>query len=530
MFKLLFTTAPLLASTVFAAPGLDLRQPRDNFDPDAIQPFLPLPTAATSVEVDKSKAPANSNPDQEVTEIETRDSSDNVPRSSHFNHIALDAALFKRDSAKISPADGAAPPTAVTVTTTDISVSTTTTAAAEEKYTATLESRAVSKRNVLYFTNWGIYGANYQPQQIPADQVTHLLYAFADIASDGTVKSSDTYSDLEKHYITDSWNDMGKNAYGCVKQLYILKKKNRKLKTLLSIGGWTYSYKFAPVAATSAGRMQFASTAVKLITDWGMDGIDIDWEYPANPTEANNYVLLLQEVRAALNQYATDNKLSYKFLITIAAPAGPANYNVMNLNSMNQYVDAWHLMAYDYAGSWDTTTGHQANVFLSNTNPIATKFSTEKAINDYIKAGIPANKIVMGLPLYGRSFANTAGLGKTYQGLGGGSIENGIYLFRDMPRPGAVISFDAAAGAGWTYDNTKKELVTYDSIPSAKYKASYISRRGLGGAVFWEASGDKTGSKSLVRILAERMGTAESSTNLLSYPKSQYDNIRNGMP
>ncbi|TLS27868.1 hypothetical protein PpBr36_00749 [Pyricularia pennisetigena] len=387
-------------------------------------------------------------------------------------------------------------------------------------------------RSVLYFTNWGIYGANYQPQDLPVDTVTHILYSFADIAADGEVKSSDTYSDIEKHYSTDSWNDAGRNAYGCVKQLYLLKKKNRRLKVLLSIGGWTYSPKFAPIAATPEGRNRFASSAVKLLADWGFDGLDIDWEYPTNRKEADNYVLLLKACRDALDAYSAKNARGYKFLLTVASPAGPANYGSMNLEGMDEFVDFWNLMAYDYAGSWDVTTGHQSNIYLNDQNKAATKFSTEKAVQDYFSRGIGAAKITLGLPLYGRSFASTDGLGKPFSGVGDGSIERGVWLYKDLPRPGAAVTYDDTAKASYSYDATKRELVTYDTVGSAAEKTRYLKQKGLGGAVFWEASGDRKGDQSLVGTVVRGLGSAalDNSTNLLTYPVSQYDNIRNGMP
>ncbi|KAK1754872.1 glycoside hydrolase family 18 protein [Echria macrotheca] len=389
-----------------------------------------------------------------------------------------------------------------------------------------------SYTNALYFTNWGIYGADYQPQQLPVSEITRVLYAFADIGSDGEVKSSDAWSDYQKHYPTDSWNDQGNNAYGCVKQLFLLKKQNRHLKVLLSIGGWTYSPKFPPIAATEAGRQKFASSAVKLVQDWGFDGIDIDWEYPSNPTEAQNFVLLLQACRAALDAYAAQHAPGYHFQITVASPAGAQHYNAMDLSGMDRYVDAWHLMAYDYAGGWDTTSGHQANIYANGANPASTKFSTEQAVRDYISHGISPSKIVLGMPLYGRSFESTGGLGQPYSGTGGNPQAGGqgVWLYRDLPRPGAKVVYDDVAKASYSYDENTKELISFDTVDSAVAKAGYLVSRGLGGAVFWEASGDKKGSESLVGTLADRMGRLDSAMNLLSYPASQYDNIRKGMP
>ncbi|KAK0729008.1 glycoside hydrolase superfamily [Apiosordaria backusii] len=385
-------------------------------------------------------------------------------------------------------------------------------------------------RNALYFTNWGIYGANFQPQDLPADKVTHVLYSFADIASDGEVISSDSYSDLEKRYPTDSWNDQGNNAYGCVKQLYLLKKKHRQLKVLLSIGGWTYSPKFAPVAATAAGRRKFCSSAVKLVQDWGFDGLDIDWEYPASATEAADFVALLKTCRETLDEYAAKHATGYHMPITIACPAGPTHYNQLDIPNMNKYIDAWHLMAYDYAGSWDATSGHQSNIFLNTANPAATKFSTEKAVNDYVAKGVPPNKIVLGLPLYGRSFEATSGPGKPYSGIGEGSAQAGIWLYKDLPRVGAKELWDEQAMASYSFDEQRQELISYDTVRSAVEKVKYLKNKGLGGTVFWEAAGDKKEEeKSLVKTVVREFGgdgRLERGLNLLSYPVSEYDNIR----
>ncbi|KAK9769428.1 putative Endochitinase [Seiridium cardinale] len=392
-----------------------------------------------------------------------------------------------------------------------------------------VEERASGYENSAYFVNWGIYGRNYLPQQLPAGQLSHVLYAFANIQQDGTVVSSDGWADYQIHWTGDSWNDVGNNAYGCVKQLYLLKKANRNLKTLLSIGGWTYSTNFPAAASTATTRATFASTAVTLMKDWGFDGIDIDWEYPADATQAANFVALLQAVRSAMDTYAATYAPGYHFLLTVASPAGPDNYNKLQLANMAAVLDYFNLMAYDYAGSWDTTSGHQANLYANPSNPTSTKFSTDAAVAAYIAAGVPSSKIILGMPIYGRAFESTAGIGQTYSGVGSGSWENGIWDYKVLPKSGATEIYDDVAGATYSYDSSTQELISYDTPAMVQRKVSYLQSKGLGGSMFWEASADKTDSNSLIGTSYSSLGGLKSTQNLLSYPNSVYDNVKAGM-
>lgn len=351
--------------------------------------------------------------------------------------------------------------------------------------------------SVGYFPNWSIYEKGYKPQHVPVDKLTHILYAFANVDGDsGRVYFSDEWADRQIEYEGDIQAD--KHMHGNLHQFLQLKKKHRHLKTLLSIGGWTYSNNFSGMNR-GAKRQTFIDSAVKLLADCGFDGLDIDWEYPQTPDDAQAYVDLLSGLRHALNDYGSrTTPESSHYLLTIAAPCSPQQYGKLKLKEMDKFLDFWNLMAYDFSGSWDDVANHQANLYGG-------AISVSKAVDDYKRAGIPAHKLVMGIPVYGRGFEGTQGPGKPYRNVI--STEGGTYKYKDLPRPNAKEHFDKSTGASWSYDGN--EMVSYDTPDAIAAKGKYIKDKGMLGAMYWELSNDAPASsgRSVVDHMARAVRT-----------------------
>lgn len=352
-------------------------------------------------------------------------------------------------------------------------------------------------RIIGYYASWAIYGKEYFVTDIAANQLTHINYAFANISEEGEILLGDEWADTQFPYPGDSDDE---SLRGNFKQLGLLKQINPNLQTLISVGGWSWSDRFSDVALTEESRAKFAKSCIAFIKQYGFDGVDLDWEYPSGggepgnierPEDPDNFVLLLAELRKQLDAQGEQDGRPY--LLTIAAPAGKWQYERMNLDKIHPYLDWINIMTYDYAGGWSEVTAFNA--------PLYGEVSTDSAIQAYLAAGIPAEKVVMGVPFYGRGWTGVAtannGLGQAYSGLpnGEGSFD---YSTLAADYVGKYQRFwDETAQVPWLYDPESGTMISYDDPESLTKKAEYIKQHNLGGVMFWETSQDDANNSLL---------------------------------
>jgi chitinase len=402
-----------------------------------------------------------------------------------------------------------------------------------------------------YYPSWGAYTRNYQVYDIDASKVSHINYAFADICwngihgnpdpagpnpqtwscqdevgtinvPNGTIVMGDPWIDAQKSNAGDTWDEP---LRGNFKQLIKLKQANPNLKTIISVGGWTWSNRFSDVAASATTRETFANSAVDFLRKYQFDGVDLDWEYPVSgglpgnsyrPEDKQNYTKLLQTIRQKLDAAgAADGKT---YLLTIASGAGPSFIQNTELSAIAQTVDWINIMTYDMNGGWQTQSGHNAPLYYdpaagSANLPNASTFNVDAAVTAYFAAGVPANKLVLGVPFYGRGWAGCPAAGNgQYQNCTGtaqaGTWENGAFDFYDLEanyigKNGYTRYWNDTAKVPYLYNAANKTFISYDDADSIGYKVSYLKTNGLAGAMFWEFSGDR--NKTLLNKLASEL-------------------------
>ncbi|CAF1533074.1 unnamed protein product [Rotaria magnacalcarata] len=366
---------------------------------------------------------------------------------------------------------------------------------------------------VAYFAAWSIYSRSYFVADIPGDKITHINYAFANIGSDGRLALGDAWADVEKAFSGDTWDQPLRGNFN---QLLRLKQRYPHLQTLISVGGWTWSGKFSDVALTTASRSKFAQSCVEFVQKYSFDGVDLDWEYPVSgglsgnivrPEDKQNYVLLLKELREQLD--IAGNADGKRYLLTVATGAGTERIGDMDLSGMSTYLDWINVMTYDFHGGWDTKTGHNAPMYKNDAETatdispsfIKSRYNCHAAIQAYIAANVPRSKLIMGLGLYGRGWqgiTSTAQNGFSQPAssqLPMGTWENGIFDYDHLKKsflPTYTRYWDDASKVPFLFNPSTGIWISYDDLESISLKNNYIKQEQLGGAMFWELSGDRS--------------------------------------
>ena len=367
-------------------------------------------------------------------------------------------------------------------------------------------------RVVGYLASWGVRSKGTRIADLPAKDLTHIFYAFGRIAEDGRVTLGDRCVDIG---VCDSAQAV--NPGGNFAELRKLKQAHPHLKLVVSIGGWTGSGRFSDAALTDSSRGLFTESAIDTYirqTSGLFDGIDLDWEFPVRggmqgnverPEDKQNFTLLLAELRRQLDtQGAADGK---HYELAIAASAGPRALANLEIDRITPLLDFINVMTYDYhAGS--SRTGFNSPLYAAKDDPTP-DFNIDASIRRFLDLGVPASKLLVGIPFYARAYANVAPVNNgTFQSASG-RVEgwrpgDGDWKTLSQTRvkdPRFTRHWEPSARVPWLYDSTTGTWITYDDPQSVGEKIRYVREQGLGGVMIWELGGD---DGSLMKALTQR--------------------------
>ena len=345
-------------------------------------------------------------------------------------------------------------------------------------------------RVAAYVASWGVRSKGLRIADIPADQLTHVFYAFGHVAADGR----------------SALGDPGLDSANFT-QLRLLKRRFPHLRTLISLGGWGGSRYFSDAAATPAARHELVRSTIDCFFNrfpGVLDGIDVDWEFPVagglpenkyRAEDKRNYTLLVAEFRDQLD--ALGEREGRRYDLTIAASARPWEIANLELADLWRHLDWINVMTYDYH-SVDTIAHFNAPLYAVAGDPTP-ELNVDTSMRLFLEAGVPATRLVVGIPFYGRGYAGVAagrdGLFQKaeYSGAGEwgtGGIDYRVLMSKEPERHGFRRHWHPEAKSPWLYNAETQVWISYDDSQSVRLKAEYVREHGLGGVMFWELGGD----------------------------------------
>lgn len=388
---------------------------------------------------------------------------------------------------------------------------------------------------VAYYPGWKSADFPVTETNIRAGNVSLIQYAFADICWDGE-HGNPAPDGGGVSACLDAQGRPSRPANGSIvlpapradaenlRKLIALKRQHPRLRVLLSVGGWIWSNRFSDVAATPAARQAFIASALELVRRHGLDGVDIDWEHPATggipciegkvchrSDDKENYVRLAAELRSAF-EHAGKQAAGRHYLITIAAGAHASLTDDSDaapgwMARLAAQLDWINLMTYDYRGVWDAENGQLAPLYADQHDPQGGKhLHADATVTRFLRAGVPADKLVLGVPFYGYGWKQCAagprgdGLYQACQGAASGNDGSPTFTYRHLVEQGYLVDGQGARGfqrywnnasqVPYLYNRDSGVFISYEDAQSVAGKVRYIRDKGLRGGMFWELSGD----------------------------------------
>ena len=390
--------------------------------------------------------------------------------------------------------------------------------------------------SVGYFNGGGdvTAGPGGDIDKLDVRQITHLNYSFCLVYNDEKDETNAALKDPGKlHQI---W--LSPKVQADLQKIPSLRQQNPSLKVLLSVGGWG-ARGFSGAAATKDTRAVFIQSALAIIEKYGLDGIDLDWEYPVNgawglvasqPADRDNFTALLKELRAAVGNIK---------LVTIAVGANaesPKSWVVVK--AIAPSLDYINLMTYDLAYG---TQYFNSNLYDSTRWPTvaeADKYSADFIVNNYLAAGLKPSQMNLGIGFYGRIPKRAVEPGidwsqpdaqknpatrpyfaaqqiELFESLGVDLTKDTYVKYNDIvaklindPQKRFTQHWDDEAKVPWlsvqSADGQALFALSYENPRSVAIKADYIKSKGLAGAMFWEYGADD--QNQLAKQLAESLG------------------------
>jgi chitinase len=332
-------------------------------------------------------------------------------------------------------------------------------------------------RIVGYVAGWAT------PAVIHPGKLTHINFAFARITPDGRVALAN--AGLETS----------------LRRVLALRQISPRLKVIVSIGGWEADG-FSDAALTDASRAAFADSAVEFVRKYSLDGIDIDWEYPGQGVagikyraeDRQNFTRLLWTLREKLDAASAvqGRTGSDRYTLSIAS-ADREYFDHTEMDKLQVYLDWINVMSYDFFNSLTPTTGHHAGLYRAAlASP--TDRNADASVKQHLAAGIPPEKLVLGVAFYGRGFAGVkpvnSGLNQPYARFEA-AHDYAELADKFVDRQGFVRHWDDRAKAPYLWNSGSRTFISYDDPESIGIKAQYVKAHHLGGMMFWELSEDR---------------------------------------